>query len=212
MKIWRGYEPLLMKGEWHVHTLYTDGVDTVMELCKTANDLHIPLIAFTEHVRRDLDYDFWDLMEDIEKARNEFDMIILSGCEAKVLPGGDLDVDEDILVHVDYPIFAFHSFPPNVDEYLLSLRSAIRNRFVNAWAHPGLFLTWSGESLSKDEVRDVFRLMIEKDVLLELNSKYSLPTAEWLEWAREMGVRLVRGGDIHTMDAFRPYSDDQFRS
>ena len=72
--------------------------------------MNVPLLAFTEHVRKNLDYDFNDLLDDIEKAREEFDLIILSGVEAKVLADGDLDVEDWILKEVDYSIFAFHSF------------------------------------------------------------------------------------------------------
>jgi DNA polymerase (family 10)/putative hydrolase len=200
-RIWREHAALLHAGEWHVHTSYTDGSAGVLEYCRRAEALKIPLIAFTEHVRRNLTYDFGSFLSDIEAARDKFDLIILSGCEAKVLAGGDLDVETEILGEVDYPIFAFHSFPADLDLYLQSLKAVLKSRRVNAWAHPGLFLARNGLNLADEDLRDLLRIMREHDVLLEINAKYQLPPQEWLHLAERLGVKTVRGSDVHHLEA-----------
>ncbi len=192
------YGHLLLSGEWHVHTSYTDGKGTVEQYCQRAEDLGLPLIAFTEHVRRKLSYDFWHLLEEIEEARSAHDLIILSGCEAKVLPGGDLDVEDDILREVDYPIMAFHSFPPNLDLYLESLKAAIKSRKATTWAHPGLFLEKTGLKLSSEDLPEIFELLRDHEMGLEMNRKHSLPPPEWLDLAKSLKVKLVRGSDAHS--------------
>ncbi len=131
MKTWKKYIDYLLKGRWHIHTIYTDGKTNVSEYCKKAVELNVPLLAFTEHVRKNLDYDFNDLLDDIEKAREEFDLIILSGVEAKVLADGDLDVEDWILKEVDYSIFAFHSFPKDIDLYKKCLEYILKNDYIN---------------------------------------------------------------------------------
>ncbi len=201
MKIWKRYEKYLMKGEWHIHTNYTDGENSVFEICKRAKELEIPLIAFTEHVRRELTYDFNEFLNDIEQAREEFpEIIILSGVEAKVLPDYSLNVEDNIIREVDYPIFAFHSFPWDRKLYLKCLKKVIKNKYVNAWAHPGLFLQRTGFSLTVDELRGIFNLMKRHDVLLEVNRRYNLPEKEWINMASEMGVKTVRGSDVHSIE------------
>jgi len=203
MKTWRKYEEYLLTGEWHVHTNYTDGRNSVFEICERAKELGIPLLAFTEHVRRKLTYDFNEFLSDIERAREEFpELIILSGIEAKVLPDGSLDVEDEIIKQVDYPIFAFHSFPRNRELYVECLKKAIKNRYVNAWAHPGLFLRRMEVSLTVDELREIFKLMKEHDVLLEINRRYKLPEKEWVNLAGHMGIRMVRGDDVHSIGEF----------
>jgi len=203
MKTWRRYEEYLLTGEWHVHTNYTDGRNSIFEICERARELGIPLLAFTEHVRRKLTYDFNEFLSDIDRAREEFsEIIILSGVEAKVLPDGSLDVEDDIIRQVDYPIFAFHSFPRDRELYVECLKKAIKNRYVNAWAHPGLFLRRTGFSLTVDELEEIFKLMKEHDVLLEVNRRYSLPLGSWLNLAKQMKVRIVRGGDVHSIGEF----------
>lgn len=199
MKVWVNYTKYLLEGEWHIHTSYTDGENTVFEYCQKAVEEGIPLLAFTEHVRRNLDYDFRQFLKEIEVARRSFDLIVLSGCEAKVLSDGELDVEEWVLQEVDYPVFAFHSFTGNVSEYSKSLRTILSNRYINTWAHPGLFVTKHGLELSDKELVEIFELMNQNDVLLEVNSKYGTPPKRWLDLAISLNVSLVKGGDIHCM-------------
>lgn len=195
MKTWMKFENYLITGEWHVHTTYTDGANTVMELVAAAERLKIPLIAFTEHVRYEITYDFTDFLAEIEKAKEEFpDVIVLSGIEAKVFPDGSLDVEREILNAVDYPIFAFHSFDGSAEDFLHSLMKVIQNEKVNAWAHP---MPYSTETPSESELREILELMKENNVLLEINSKYRTPPKSWVDLANKIGVKTVRGSDVH---------------
>lgn len=204
MKTWERYKGYLLKGEWHIHTNYTDGKDSIFEYCQKAKELGLPLIAFTEHVRRTLDYDFDKFLDDITKAREAFpELIILSGCEAKVLPNGELDIGEENLRKVDYPIFAFHSFPADLDLYVKCLKKTIENKFINAWAHPGVFLKAHNLEMDERTLLDVLRLLKENDVLLEINEKYSSPPKHWNNLISMVGVTEVRGSDIHSVAEMR---------
>jgi len=207
MKLWKEYDGFLHKGEWHVHTSYTDGSDSVREYCRRAEELAIPLIAFTEHVRRELSYDFTSFISDIEDARQNFSLTILSGCEAKVLPGGDLDVEREIIREVDYPIFAFHSFPKDQMIFLQSLKRVLKNKYINAWAHPGYFLAKNNLELADADLSDILKIMNEHDVLLEVNSRYLLPPKRWIDLAGRHEVKTVNGSDVHSIDELKaPHS------
>jgi len=200
MRQWERFGTLRMTGEWHAHTSYTDGSSTVDEMCHEAERRCVPLIAFTEHVRRSLGYDLGALLDDIEKARSKYRLNILSGCEAKVLPRGELDVDEDVLSRVDYPVFAFHSFPNDKAVFLDSLHEVIRSGRAQTWAHPSTFEAKLGFVLTDAELRAVMSDMAAHKVALELNSKYPAPGKRWIELAMEEGVTLVRGSDAHSVD------------
>lgn len=207
MKTWEKYREYLLKGEWHVHTEYTDGNNSVYECCQKAAEVGIPLIAFTEHVRRSMSYDFFNLLNDIDVARDAFELIILSGCEAKVLPNGELDVPDDILKEVDYPIFAFHSFPKNINVYLDSLKHALSCKYINAWAHPGTYLNKYDLEIPDDQLIDIFDLMKNNRVLLEMNSKHSTPPIKWINLAKIYDICLVRGSDVHKISSIVRYDD-----
>jgi putative hydrolase len=198
MKIWKKYADLLLKGEWHIHTNYTDGENSVYEYCEKAVEKNIPLIAFTEHVRKNLTYDFNKFLEDIEDSRGEFDVIILSGCEVKVLSDGNLDVNDWILKEIDYPIFAFHSFPDNINLYLKGLKGILKNKYLNTWAHPGTFLTKFDKNLYNSELTEIFKLMKRYNVLFEMNKKYDFPLIDHI--IKEYNFCTVNGNDIHSIN------------
>jgi len=200
MKRWKEYSEYLETGEWHIHTGYTDGKNTIDEYCARATQLGVPLVAFTEHVRRELSYDFEKFLSEIEAARERYDLIILSGCEAKVLPDGTLDVEERILKRVDYPVFAFHSFPSTQERLVSALRTSIRNPYMNAWAHPSTFFNrWEPHDMSA-ELDDIFEILHQFDVLFEINKKYDdLPPLARERASTRRGGN-VRGSDCHSIE------------
>ena len=96
MKRWPAYSEDLLTGDWQVHSTWSDGKNSILEYCEEARRQGLRLIAFTEHVRKKLKYDFSAYIREVEKARSLFpDLKILAGCEAKVLnPQGELDAPE----------------------------------------------------------------------------------------------------------------------
>jgi putative hydrolase len=202
MKGWSRYQSYLASGEWHIHTNYTDGKNSVDEYCRKAAELGMPLIAFTEHVRKKLTFNFDDLQRDIEKAREDYPkLIILSGCESKVLVDGSLDVSDDIIEQCDIVLMAIHSFPRDKDLYLKALTRALSNPDVDIWAHPGLFLIKTGFKLTDKEIREVLISLKDADVLLEINRRYGLPPVDWINLGRCLGIKFVIGSDVHDLSS-----------
>ena len=203
MKKWEDYKKYSFEGEWHIHTTFTDGKNTIFDYCKTAEELKIPLLAFTEHVRLSIDYDFDEYLTEIEKAREEFPNIsILSGCEAKVLPDGKLDCCSEIIRECDYVLFAYHSFPTDLEAYLVSIRKTIKTYSVDAWAHPGLFMKKNYHlKIDNERLDEIFGVMKEYNILLEINITYNLPPKEWIDrFLIIVGSdRCVWGGDVHSI-------------
>lgn len=201
---WEKHRKFLMTGHWHIHTTFTDGDSSVMEYSQKAADLHIPLIAFTEHVRKDLTYDFNEFLEQINTARQTFsELVILSGCEAKVLPDGLLDCPQWILDKTDYRLFAFHSFPADVEVYFSALCKVIQSGRCDAWAHPGIFFNENPTLFLPDEkLKAIFRLIESDNILVERNTKYHLPPLRWLEIIERMAanIQFVYGGDVHNIE------------
>jgi DNA polymerase (family 10)/putative hydrolase len=193
-------------GEWHIHTSYTDGKNSVEEYCKLAEELNLTVLTFTEHVRKELSYNFKAFINDIEVARERYPGIkIRTGCEAKVLPDGELDCTEKVLELSDYVLFAFHSFHYAKSTYIKSLKKVIQNFHVNAWAHPGLYSKKYGIGLEDPEIEDLFGLMIEKNIYLEVNYRYSLPIKSWLDIFLKLSSDklVVLGGDVHSLTDMR---------
>ncbi|MEM2944608.1 MAG: PHP domain-containing protein [Methanomassiliicoccales archaeon] len=200
MRYWQRYSKYLLSGEWHIHTNLTDGLCSIDDICLRARELGIPLIAFTEHIRNVPSYDPHQFIESVYACRNEFpDVIILCGFEVKILEDGEPNADKGYLEKGDYNIFAFHSFPEDKDLYLDALMNAIKNRLFDCWGHPGLV---NGQifPLEENYLRSIFSLMKEREMLLEVNEKYAVPSIEWIPLIREYEVQLVRGSDVHSLE------------
>jgi len=211
MKAWQRYERHLLSGEWHIHTSRTDGNNRVAKYCEIASEYLIPLLAFTEHVSIELTYDFNEFLEEIDAARSQYDLIILSGCEAKVLPDGSLNAPDCVIEEVDYPIFSFHGFPGDLDLYLDCLKSVFQDKRVNTWAHPGHFLARQKMEIDSDALKDIMKQMMHNNILLEVNRKYNLPEKGWVEEAERIGLMIVRGSDVHSIEELE-WSDNIFEA
>lgn len=100
----------MIKLNWnyHSHTNYTDGSNTVDEIAKYCDEHDIEELAISEHVRRHLIYDFGKLLSDIQRANERFKVRILTGIEAKILTDGTLDCPENIRKKVDIVIGSVH--------------------------------------------------------------------------------------------------------
>ena len=159
----------------------------------------LELIAFTEHVRRNLDYDFDDFVAEVYSAKDKFDLEILAGCEAKVLDSeGTLDVSEEVLKECEVVLGAFHRFEPiEKKAYLIALKNMLSNPDVDIWAHPTLFAKKNKFTLSTKDIRDISTLSLKYNVLIENNMKYNIPDRVFREIASNMGCKFVNGSDAH---------------
>lgn len=189
-------------GDFHVHTAYTDGKNTVTEYCQKARQNNLKVIAFTEHVRKNLTYNYNDFLSDIFQAKSEFeDIKIISGCEAKVLNfNGELDAPKGVVDLCEVVIGVFHSFKwEDKKSYLAALKAMLRNPAVDIWGHPTLFAKKHGIKLEQEDITEVIRVCIEKDILIEKNFKYNLPDVNFIKLAIRKGAKFVMGSDAHSI-------------
>jgi len=209
MKKWQKYSEYLQTGDWHSHTKYTDGRNTVMEMCRQAEKNRMELIAFTEHVRRKLSYDFDKLVKDVRNVRKKFpNLKILVGCEAKVLdPKGSLDVSQKTLGKCDIVLATFHSFPHSSKREMESaLKNMLRNPEVDIWTHPITFFQKC--PLCEKDVYKIIRACIKNNVLVENNIRPCYRSRNLIEACRKMGANIVTGSDAHGIEDLRILNQD----
>lgn len=203
MKTWKENLVHPVLGDFHIHTCYSDGTDTVDAYCQRAKDNGLTHIAFTEHVRRKLSYNFSDYVSEIIVARERYpELTIFAGCETKVIDrSGNLDIQKSVIDSCDLITAVFHSFPSQDKEiYLEALENMLANPIVDIWGHPTLFAKKHGFQLSVDEVECIIEACISSNVTVEINLKYDLPDQEFLEIACGMGAEFVFGSDAHAVD------------
>lgn len=197
----------LLKSKYifHLHTNYTDGQSSIEEYCTWAANNGWDTLVFTEHVRKRLAYDFCSFLSDIENARQEFPKLtIWVGAEAKILPGGGLDIPDEILPKIQLICFACHSFPEDINLYKISFeRLFSEDRWkshVRVWVHPGYFLDRLG---AMDKYLHVLNglasFAISEGVFIEHNLRYKLPPEMII--GNVPRSKLVVGLDAHSVES-----------
>lgn len=188
---------------FHLHTTYTDGGSTIHAYCEWALEKAFDVVIFTEHVRRELSYDFSNFLRDIDVARRSFPSLdIWVGVEAKVLPGGKLDLPRAFLPDIQVVGLAYHSsVPSNIAVYKEALLQAFSlqrlENFVSVWVHPGRCLMQANMLLQKLELlNDLLIAATAQEVFIEMNARYELP----IEALRSVPASwLVKGYDAHSL-------------
>ncbi len=204
MRRWERYSDFLDSGCWHVHTAYTDGSASVLEMCKRASDKGYPLIAIAEHTRREMDYRWESLREEVEKAKELLpDMRILLGCEASVMDrGGSIGVPDEVVRDCDIVYFSYHSFPfvpmqtDVLGSYLDSVLNVLSRNDVDVWGHPTSMLIRRGFELSEGELERIGKALKASGVLVERSMRYPMQKG-FSDMLDRHGVPSVRGFDAH---------------
>ena len=210
MKNWERYRAYLETGDFHVHTSYTDGSNTVSEFCEQAVQNGLKLICFSEHVRRKLFYNYNDLLKDIQEARQLYPGLrILAGCEAKILDrSGSLDISQEILDKAEIVIASFHDFPQGPrEDFVQALLGALRHPRVDIWGHPATLFRHA--DLTASDHQRIIRECIKERVLIEDNSlarPYEAPPA-FLEACRKLGATIVANSDAHCREDLKKISN-----
>lgn len=196
------FEDILKKGLYifHVHSNFTDGKSTIEEYCDIVERLRFKSLIITEHVNREIRYDFDKFMGIIEEQRLVRKIKILAGIETKVLEDGSLDMPEWIHSKIDVLAIAEHSFNGNVLDLKMALLNVFKKKYEKriprVWVHPGLKVL--NKFNSSEIFKDILKVAIENKIYIEKNFKYKLPPI----WADEIIPKrlFVTGLDAHSID------------
>jgi histidinol phosphatase-like PHP family hydrolase len=186
-----------------VHTSYTDGDFTPAQYVDFAKKAGARTVVFLEHIRRQPTYDVERFAAEVERARRESVQTLL-GFEAKLLPDGILDIDDDSVKRAAVIGMAEHAFPNDPTLLREAVMKAIERylprwpRTTFAWVHPGLCVRehhWDSDA-NEDFLRMLTKAS-EAGVLIEHNLRYGLPPSETV--AKLPASSLVTGADAHSL-------------
>lgn len=195
-----------IKGDFHIHSRWSDGWNSIEEIVMYAINKGYEFIAITDHskslgVAKGLDEEkLMAQREEIEKLRKKYPQInILHGIEVDIKSDGTLDFSDDILSELDIVIAAIHSgFKQDRDTITRRLISAMENPYVHIIAHP------SGRLIGERDPYDVDMEKIiehakETGTILEINAyPQRLDLRDiYCKRAKESGVMIAIGTDAH---------------
>lgn len=133
-----------IRGDLHMHTTYSDGLDTLEAMVAACAQLGYEYVAITDHsesaaATRTLTLDHLARQRDeIERVRGRYPQItLLHGIEVDILPDGRLDFPDPILERLDIVLASLHDSASH-DGATLTRRciEAIRHPLVNVITHP----------------------------------------------------------------------------
>jgi DNA polymerase (family 10) len=197
-----------VRGDLHVHSTWSDGKGTVLEMAAAAREAGYEYLAICDHTRAvrvvpGLDAeDVRRQAEEIAAANAELAPFrVLRGIECDILPDGSLDLPDDVLAELDWVQISLHAGQRASREDLTArVTAAMRHPAARCLSHPkGRILGHRPENaLDLDEV---FAVALETGVALEVNG---LPdrldlSGEHVAEAVAAGVDIVCSTDAHSV-------------
>jgi DNA polymerase (family 10) len=195
-----------LQGDVHMHTVETDGRNTIEEMAEAAADHGYLYMAITDHSKNLAFANGLDDKRAIEhikriRAVNEkFDKIrIFAGIEVDILADGALDLSDSVLEQMDIVIASVHShFNQSPAEMTDRLLKTVQNPNVSLLGHPTGRLLLRRDAYAFD-IDAVLKEAARKKVAMELNAypdRLDLSDRH-LRMAKQHGVKIVINTDSH---------------
>jgi DNA polymerase (family 10) len=209
----RGEPPSLLtrddiRGDLHMHSTWSDGKASILEMATAARDLGYEYVAICDHtpnVRVVPGLDADDLRRQAEEiaAVNEelAPFRVLRGTEVDVRADGTLDLSDDILGELDWVQLSLHAGQRQQrDELTRKVTEAMRHPAVRALSHPkGRIINHRPPNAL--DLERTFEVALETGVALETNGlpdRLDLSGPE-IKLAIEAGVPIVVSTDAHSV-------------
>ncbi len=195
-----------IRGMLHVHTSYSDGMDSVAEMAAAVRGRGYSYLGICDH-SQSAGYVFGLKPEEVAEQHREIDAVngtwedfrVFKGIECDIRRDGSLDYDDELLEAFDFVVVAVHN-GMNMDESRQTARviRAIEHPRTRILAHP------EGRILNQRrgweiDMEAVIEAAAGNNVTLELNAQPNRLDLDWrwIRKARERGVRIAINTDAH---------------
>jgi len=187
-----------IKGDLHIHTKWSDGLDSIENVVKKAKELNYEYIAITDHsptvpegngLSEEKLLKQWDILESYDS--------VLKGVECDILKNGALAYEDRVLEKADFVIASVHMFIPKTETIL----KAMENENVDAIGHPTGRLIGIKREYDLD-MEKMFEKATETNTALEINAypkRLDLKDT-YIKKAKEYGVKFAIGTDSHDVE------------
>jgi DNA polymerase (family X) len=198
-----------IRGCFHVHSYYSDGVNSLEELAAAARQRGWSYLGLSDHSQSAYyagglkPPDLERQRAEVERERREHpDFTLFWGVESDILSDGSLDYPDDTLEQFDFVIASIHS------QFSLN-REAMTRRILTALSHPCCTMLGhlSGRLLLAREpyahdLEAILKYAGAHQVIMEINaSPYRLDLDwRWLRRARELGILISINPDAHSLE------------
>lgn len=200
-----------LRGDLHIHTVASDGRNTVEEMALAAKERGYEYICITEHSQSSAiagglkESVLHGHIKDVRAVAERMeDITVWMGTEVDILPDGRLDYPDELLAELDFVIASIHSgMGTDIEANTRRTLTAMQNPYVNCIGHP------TGRLINQREAMPIDIAAIAKEAArtgtaMEINSNnYRLDLKdEHVRLARDLGAKILINTDAHGVDQF----------
>jgi DNA polymerase (family 10) len=193
-----------IKGDFHMHSNWSDGLNPLEEMVEACYQLGYEYMVIGDHsqsarVANGLDparyKEQFKLIERLNQYYNSKGFYILRGCEVDILPDGSLDLPDSLLEEFDFVVASIHSRFNQDNTY--RILKAMENPFVNLIGHPTgkAYGTRQGYPLDMERI---IQMAKETGTALELNTYRADLSPENIRRCMEVGTMIAIVTDAHS--------------
>jgi DNA polymerase (family X) len=204
-----------IRGVFHVHSTWSDGVGDIEEMARIAQRMGYRYLGLSDHSQSARYANGLD-PERIRQQHAAIDRLnamldgitILKGSEVDILPDGSLDYPDELLRQLDFVVASVHSrFTMPQAEMTARMVKAMHNPYVTMLGHltGRLLLAREGYALDIDRViAEAIRL----GVVIELNANPHRLDLDWrhLRQAHGRGLMTSINPDAHSPEGLKDVS------
>jgi DNA polymerase (family 10) len=201
-----------IKGIFHVHSVYSDGRNSIRSLAHASKEMGFSYLGVSDHsqsaryaggLSRERLQKQWEEIDQVNREMEGF--TLLRGIESDILPDGSLDYEEAILKQFDFVVASVHShFNLSREEMTQRVIKAMRNPHTTILAHPTGRLLLAREPYAVDMIRIIDEAS-RSGAAIELNAHPYRLDIDWrlCKYAKEKGVKVAINPDAHEVEGLK---------
>lgn len=198
-----------IKGTFHCHTTYSDGMNSLQEMADSAKARGWQYLGIADHSKVAAyaggmsEKKLRDQQREIDALNERFrGFRVFKGTEVDILPDGSLDWSDKVLSTFDYVVASVHSkFKMTEAEMTKRIVKAVKNKHVTMLGHPTGRLLLSREAYPVNMI-DVINATADYGKVIEINAHPMRLDLDWrfCKYAKEKGVKISINPDAHNVD------------
>tara|TARA_B100000989_G_C19524570_1_gene466055 strand:+ start:1300 stop:2016 length:717 start_codon:yes stop_codon:yes gene_type:complete len=202
----------------HIHTNWTDGKDSVIEMYDEAENKTLDAIFFSEHSRKDSGKWFLEFCNEVKKLPLK-NCLPIVGTEVKILNlDGELDFNENYKDYCELIMASVHRFPgektQNIWKSKTNLNSkdiiklefdlmcaSLKNPLTDILGHAfGMSIKRFGLNPPKELFDEIIMLCKKHKKIFEVNSRYHKNPKELINKCLDSNTLVSIGSNAHSKD------------
>jgi DNA polymerase (family 10) len=199
-----------LRGTFHCHSTWSDGIASVEAMAEAALDLGLQYLGIADHSKSERQANGLDekrvrqQAEEIKRLNAKFareDFRIFFGTECDILTDGSLDFDDKTLALFDYVVASVHQgFNMDAEKMTRRICQALAHPRVTMLGHPTGRLLLEREAYAVN-MPEVIAAAAKHHKIIEINAHPYRLDMDWRLWkhAKELGVKCAINPDAHSI-------------